>query len=336
MSTLIGEIDMLNGGSTIDLSRASKKYARAGHRHIAGWFDKIDAEIFNVVLQDQRRRGVRGNPLEIGVHHGRSFMPLCLSATVEEPAIAIDIFDNQDDNLKDPSGRGNFQVFMRNVERFADPALIRVIASSSLEVTRAQIGGPVRFASIDGAHWYEAVLSDLRLASDCAGADCVLALDDVFNPDYSEVIQAYFDWAAEDKSFSPFALSRGKLYVAKTNKVEYYKNLVTSSRLLLFNLTKTSRISDQAVPVLTGRRPGRLGWLKRYLEVQNPVLYGEVRKRFRSARGRTARASSGAAFANPLSCASVTTECLREIVDPRFMNSGSGGGGVEPGPERSH
>jgi hypothetical protein len=74
------------------------------------------------------------------------------------------------------------------------PVLV-IGAARSLKLTSKDLQyhkDGVRFVSVDGAHWFKADLNDLRLAASTAGSNCVIALDDFFNPDYPEVSAAYF------------------------------------------------------------------------------------------------------------------------------------------------
>jgi hypothetical protein len=258
-------------------SRRLRRYPRQGRKQIAGWFVRADAEIFSSVLTDQRRRGLPGSPLEIGVHHGRSFIPLCLSATSEEPAIAVDIFENQEHNLHAPSGRGDYRIFCRNIKRFGDLRAVQIICGSSLDLTPEKIGRELRFVSIDGAHWHGAVLNDLRLAARCACPDCVIAVDDFFNPDFIDVTSAYFEWATQDSGFAPFAISKGKLYLCRPEHVDHYQEVLLQNPYILFNNKKTVDFMDQKVLVITGLYGGFMSPLKRYLQVKAPSVHATLR-----------------------------------------------------------
>jgi Methyltransferase domain len=253
-----------------------RRYARQNRKRIKGWLGRADAEIFATVLSDQVRRRVSGSPLEIGVHHGRSFIPLSLTATADDPAIAIDIFEKQEHNQRDPSGRGDYRIFQRNLQRFGEPDVVDIISDSSLDVTPERIGRELRFVSVDGAHWREAVLSDLRLVSSCAGPDCVVALDDFFNPDYSGVTQAYFEWSSTNKELAPFAISRGKLYLCRPEHLEHYQSTLLQNEYLKFNNKKTSDFMGQRVLVITGLFSGALSPAKRYLQIKAPILYARL------------------------------------------------------------
>jgi hypothetical protein len=264
-----------------------RAYARRGRNQIAGWFQRVDAEIFSEILLDQAQRGVAGAALEIGVHHGRSFIPLSLTASPEAPAIAVDLFDRQDLNQVDPSGKGDYQRFLKNLSKFGDPRCVRVIAGSSLDLSPQDIGERVRFASVDGAHWHAAVVSDLKLVEKCSASDCVVAIDDVFNPDFAEVMAAYFEWKSGGPKFEALAISQGKLYLCRPEHREYYQNLLESNPFLLFNRKKALNLGGSRIPCFTGLHRGATSTLKRYLQLRAPNTYASLKAWVRS-RGRRA------------------------------------------------
>src|ERR1022692_661571 len=92
-------------------------YIKSGRKHVKGWFGIIDAELFRTLLLSQvNDYHVRGGVAEIGVHHGKSFIALCLAMQKDEKAFCIDIFSEQHLN-QDQSGRGDRQMFEENIRR---------------------------------------------------------------------------------------------------------------------------------------------------------------------------------------------------------------------------
>ena len=57
------------------------------------------------MLSHQNRTGIDGSLAEIGLHHGKSFIALCLGLVGDQKAYGIDVFENQSLNL-DHSGKG--------------------------------------------------------------------------------------------------------------------------------------------------------------------------------------------------------------------------------------
>jgi len=60
------------------------------------------------------RRGVVGALVEVGVYHGKSFVPLALLRRPGELCLAIDCFERQEHN-RDESGEGDRAAFEKNV-----------------------------------------------------------------------------------------------------------------------------------------------------------------------------------------------------------------------------
>ena len=142
-------------------------YLRHGKRSVNGWLQRVDAEIIGSVLEFQLQKGINGGCVEIGVHHGKSFIPLCIALRRDELALCVDIFDDQSKNL-DSSGKGNLGVFRANLAKFdIEFSRVRLFKGSSEDVcpdyVLEQIG-PVRFFSVDGGHWRSIVQNDLLLA----------------------------------------------------------------------------------------------------------------------------------------------------------------------------
>jgi hypothetical protein len=268
---------MPDGLAITDCARRLKAYVRRQNNRISGWFNRADGEIFMSVLLDQKDRQVTGSALEIGVHHGRSFIPLSLASSPSAPAIAVDIFDDQHYNTMDPSGRGDYRTFLENLKRFGRADHVRVITSSSLELRSDSIGCELRFASIDGGHWYDAVLNDLKLVEACAGPDCVIALDDMFNPDYAEVMVACFEWLRTRPAFRAFALSAGKIYFCRPGYEEHYKERLLANFYVRFNNKKSLNFFDSQALIITGLYGGYLSPIKRYLQIKSPKTYGRMR-----------------------------------------------------------
>ena len=61
----------------IDKQRLAQ-YCASGRKQVHGWLNPVDAEMFLQILLLQDSLGIQGGTAEIGVHHGKSFIPLCL------------------------------------------------------------------------------------------------------------------------------------------------------------------------------------------------------------------------------------------------------------------
>jgi hypothetical protein len=204
-----------------------RRYLRRDKKTVTGWLQRVDAEIIGAILDHQRDHGIAGSCVEIGVHHGKSFIPLCLALRPDELAMCIDIFDEQSRNL-DASGKGDLDVFMSNLARFhIDTSRIRVFKGSSEDVRQDDVlrqVGPVRFFSIDGGHWKSVVRNDLRLAERSLAAGGVIALDDYCRAEWPEVTAGYTLWQEETESdIVPFAVGSNKLFLCRRDFAAGYR-----------------------------------------------------------------------------------------------------------------
>ena len=217
-------------------------YLRRGKRDVHGWLQRVDAEIFGTLLTYQAGNAIPGACVEIGVHHGKSFVPLCLSLSPDERALCIDVFGDQQKN-RDGSGRGDLEIFQHTLSRFGVARTQVVIRQGSSEDRSAvdilDAVGPVRFFSIDGGHWKSIVMHDLQLAEETLSAAGIIALDDFFRAEWPEVSAAYYAWQAQTHSdIVPFAVGSNKLYLCRKPQVEAYRTALHSTFLRQF-LSKT-------------------------------------------------------------------------------------------------
>jgi hypothetical protein len=223
------------------------EYSRCGKKSVEGWFQRIDAEIFSTLLAFQKTHGIAGGCCEIGVHHGKSFIPLCLSLNANELGLCIDIFEDQTRNL-DQSGCGDREALFANLKRFGvDLSRVRVLDESSENVAVDRIldeVGPIRFFSIDGGHWKSIVQSDLALAEACLAQGGVIALDDVFRADWPEVTFGLASWLERAKTnIVPFAYGTNKLYLCRETFAAAYRESIRTGLPATFYV-KTYRSKD--------------------------------------------------------------------------------------------
>src|ERR1700733_810142 len=94
-------------------SKVLDEYIRVRKKEVDGWLARCDGEIFARLLESQLENGIDGAVVEIGVHHGKSFIPMAISNN-GRLCYAIDIFEKQALNI-DVSGCGDKDVFTRNL-----------------------------------------------------------------------------------------------------------------------------------------------------------------------------------------------------------------------------
>jgi Methyltransferase domain len=273
----------------MNLGRVTR-YLILGRRSVKGWLSRVDGEVFSSIMLNQTQCGVVGNALEIGVHHGQSFILQSLCMTNSEVAVAVDIFGNQELNI-DGSGAGSLAAFKRNVDRFGVPSNVKILSSSSLDLKHEHLVGcfgKFRFVHIDGGHWLGAVVNDLRLAAHCAGPDCVIALDDMFNADFPDVAAGYYAWMQEGQDFVPFCATQGKLFLCRSGRKQSYISVLMQNRYLRLHFKKNAKIVDNEIALFTGRYGGVSGLVRQYLTIYAPSMYVRLKalKKGRQVRKR--------------------------------------------------
>ena len=237
------------------LRRAAR---RAASRFTAGSIRWM-SEMFLQVLLLQDGLGIQGGTAEIGVHHGKSFIPLCLGLRDNERALCIDIFEDQSHNV-DLSGQGSREKLDHNLKRFSVPAnRVVVLKASSFDVSARQIVdavGNVQFFSVDGGHWRDIVVNDLGIAGDAVGEKGVIALDDFLHKEWPDVTRAFFDWhRGPGADFAPLAISPNKLYLVRKESFGVYAERLFAIPSLRSQILKYYNFLDQRVPIFVATLP---------------------------------------------------------------------------------
>lgn len=250
---------------------ALTQYLTFGRRQVGGW---LHAEVaaFIVALGDiQRAAEYRGAIGEIGVHHGRLFVLLLLLSSKDEGNFAIDVFEQQHLNT-DHSGRGDREIFLSNVGRWAPGREVSVIARSSLEVRPQEIlstCGRVRLASVDGGHTRECALNDVRLTESVLTDYGIVIVDDYFNSNWPDVSAGVAEYLFDKQSrLVPFAVTPNKVYLTAPPNSAFYRAELRKR----LTPTKASQMfgSDVDVYELRPTNPGLMEYFKLTLK-EGPV-----------------------------------------------------------------
>ena len=273
------------------------KYVRKDKERVQGWFGRVDGQIFYELLRFQNALKIDGGVAEIGVHHGKSFIALCLALEENQKAYAVDVFEDQQKNV-DNSGRGNRRIFKSNLSLFDIPAVAVVIdPRASDQVTQDDIRnavGAVRFFSIDGGHWRQVVKNDLLLANGVLAEAGVIALDDFMRPEWPEVSLGFFDWYEEtQKQIVPFAIGFNKLYLCHRAYLSRFQKCLEESEFLRFFFGKHCNFYDTMLPVFQSYQLpewGRRRRLEEYLKLYHPDTYVKIRRLGQAARAGFPRA----------------------------------------------
>ena len=223
---------------------------------MGGWLGFVDYCMFKNIIELQNSLGNDNDLCEIGVHHGKSFIPMVLFSG-SSICHCVDVFENQSLNI-DSSGKGDYNIFMRNMQKTNVPqGRVRIHKKYSTHITPEEIctdGKTIRFFHIDGGHHYEVVKSDVRLALMCSDESSVIVIDDACRPEWIEVSQAIFGMSStlEDLKFVIFAFGFNKLYLCHESKRnEYQKSLYKDDDLRAFIKKKyeVKGVTDMPMPI---------------------------------------------------------------------------------------
>lgn len=188
-------------------------------RAVEGWFFPIDAYLFGFIDEVQGREGVGGNLFEIGVHHGKTAIFLARMRREGESVGVCDVFDEQELNV-DRSGEGNRAVFERNLRGHE----LRVFAKVSSALTGEETTRNCRFFHIDGGHRAEDVVNDLEVAARALLPDGVVAVDDLFNPNWPGVGEGFYRFiATRPDVFVPLLIGGNKVLLARPGAAARYE-----------------------------------------------------------------------------------------------------------------
>jgi hypothetical protein len=203
-------------------------------RSVEGWMFPVDAHLFGLIDDVQKQKGVRGPLFEIGVHHGKSALLLARMRRDDEVLGVCDVFGRQDLN-QDHSGEGSRELFLSNMNSLAPPvgAHLRVFPLRSDELTAEQTSSDCRFFHIDGGHLPEVLYSDLLVAERAIGRAGVIAVDDVFNPNWPGVSEGFFRFmTAAGTSLAPLFIGANKVLLTRAAAVAEYEDVFRASGLL--------------------------------------------------------------------------------------------------------
>jgi hypothetical protein len=172
-----------------------QEYWSGGFQAIEGWVNPDLLRSLQLVDEFQQERGIRGGALEIGLHHGKFFIPLLLLRQPGEAGVGIDVFEDQAKNV-DSSGLGSRAQVEANLRRHVgeahDVQLMQRDTLSLNTLDRSELlraNGPFRLVSIDGGHTRTHCVNDLLFAQDILQNGGVIILDDFITPHWPGVME---------------------------------------------------------------------------------------------------------------------------------------------------
>jgi hypothetical protein len=208
-----------------------RQYRDIGYRTINGFVD--EHHLYFLDFLDSLDINKKGGVAEIGVHHGKFYIPL--NALVERdfssyvPSYAIDVFEDQHLNI-DNSGRGNQELFEKNLHEYdryqgENTIIIKGDSTDSRQRLTSVIDpGSLKFISVDGGHTAAHALNDLKISNEIISNEGVVIVDDFLHSCWLGVTEGVVEFLRTKPTLVPFAFGKNKLYMCKLSYVEYYKS----------------------------------------------------------------------------------------------------------------
>lgn len=219
-----------------------------GLDQVEGWLSPTTAYTMANLLWWQTDRKENGGVAEIGIHHGKSFLPLAIAAEPTDRLVAIDCFDAQEANA-DNSGKGDLDAFRANLNAWVPARKIDVIAQDSAEVRQNMAEhrlSRIRLFSVDGAHTKAMTRNDLEIANMSLEQHGVCVLDDFMNAWWTGVMSGFFDFCRDHHDLQPVALIPNKLVLARPKVVDDTKSFLRGT-LEPTLLQKDTELADGTV-----------------------------------------------------------------------------------------
>jgi hypothetical protein len=246
-----------------------RRYALAGNYTVQGWVEPRVLWLVGALAQRQRELGVRGSTVEIGVHHGRLFIGLSLTATTGEPLIAIDLFADQLHNV-DGSGKGDEAAFRRNLSLHGvNPSAVTIVGADSTTLGGEDVcslgGVSARLFSVDGGHTAEIVEHDMHTAFDSLTAGGIIIADDVFNASWPGAIEGTLHFLDEQPGCVPFAIGFNKVLFTDGYHADEYRRVVQRVAIHRQWELKSTKLRGHSVDFVSAKLNMRVRLMAKHL-----------------------------------------------------------------------
>lgn len=205
------------------LTRTVNDYLANGIHTIKGW---CGASLWNAIWPLRELTGP-GPVAEIGVYHGKFFVGLATTFGVDQPHVAIDVFDLQEFNL-DNAGEADLDIFTGHCKRFGIDD-ISLMERDSLALNHRDVAsvvdrtdGVVCF-SVDGCHTVTHTMNDIEFAMNVTRQSGLIFVDDYTNPNWPGVMEAVARlYLFGSPRFVPLAMTTNKLILCGYGYHETY------------------------------------------------------------------------------------------------------------------
>ena len=185
---------------------------------IDGWLSLVAQWMFCSIADTQKKNGILGDAVEIGVWDGKTLLLIqqLMSDSEEVHGFDIELRPTLKENIKRLGVKQESKIRLTEIDS----------RTLEVEVLRSMHPNGIRIFHVDGYHTYENARNDLLLAFASANPAGVIALDDFFSDTVPAVTHAYFELAQQGATngFLPFAIGGGKLFLCTENQISIYRD----------------------------------------------------------------------------------------------------------------
>ena len=206
--------------------------------------------VLEKVHQVQQKLKLVGNIGEIGVHEGKSFIPLLMLLNENERGVAIDCFEQQNFNT-DNSGRGNQNILKTNCDKFGLWKKVDIHKGNSVKMKPSDWNPSnnlkFKIFSIDGSHTKDATYIDIKNVLSVLHDDGVIIIDDYLNLTWPGVKAGTDKFLSESNQLRPIFLGYNKLFLVKNRAFQHYWNIFKNVKSEILNKNSSvykSQIKD--------------------------------------------------------------------------------------------
>lgn len=198
--------------------------AKEMREEIPGFFSQNALDLCQLTFKSGLLSGGKDSKsfVEIGVHCGKSFIPLSnLCSEICDSFYAIDVFGLDPENPH-ATGDSGKKRYLENLHKYSSVPEVTIFQEYSTKITPELLAeiGPIGFASIDGSHSYEDTKNDLELMAANLHKDGVIIVDDVFHQRYIEVVWALQEYVQSQDKIVPWLVGGNKVFFAHADKAK--------------------------------------------------------------------------------------------------------------------
>jgi hypothetical protein len=203
--------------------------AAADGGRIEGWLYPQQVAYLKSFSAYQHEIGVYGTVAEIGVHHGKLFAPLVGYSHPSERALALDLFEGQQQENVDAAGSGSQLAVVRTLTEITGIPRDQytLVPGNSLRLSArnfSALNAPAfRVFSVDGGHSLETVLHDFNVAACGLRQGGIIILDDWLNGPWIGATEAIVFIAHAYTDLVPFFHGHNKLWFTTRSHARLYR-----------------------------------------------------------------------------------------------------------------